>query len=80
MITASSSLGVRTGSAGATPYLGAAWSPPLPTSPPPRTNAARRAVHLRVAAGGGCAASNSRCACWIAAATSVDTRSKRLGA
>eukprot|EP00965_Chrysotila_dentata_P162523 5366564-Pleurochrysis_carterae.AAC.2 len=79
MTTLSSAAGVRTGSAGATPYLSADWTL-SPRNPQLRSNTALLAIHLLVAGGSSCASSNRRCASWINAAPGVDTRSKLLGA
>eukprot|EP00965_Chrysotila_dentata_P005598 184004-Pleurochrysis_carterae.AAC.1 len=83
MCTSATSTGVATGSARATPvkssmytckYRGAAAVSP-PSHPSARARRVRSSVHLRAAAGGGCASSNRRCAACADAATSVDTLS-----
>eukprot|EP00965_Chrysotila_dentata_P045234 1503287-Pleurochrysis_carterae.AAC.1 len=48
--------------------------------PPLRCRRARRSAHRRAAGGYGCSSSNMRCFRCAHAATSVDTRSNRLGA
>eukprot|EP00965_Chrysotila_dentata_P110047 3636318-Pleurochrysis_carterae.AAC.1 len=60
-------------------YRGASCAAP-PGMPPARCLSARRAAQRATAGGYGCCSSKRRCFHCTQAATSVDTRSNRLGA